>query len=308
MKEKIIASAQPTGIRAYFAELAKYPPLRMEQEAELARRIAAGSKEGASPEERAEGKAAKDKLVLSNGLLVATIASEYLGRGLGYEDLVCEGNLGLMRAADAFDPECGYKFGTYAGYWIREKIGKALADDGRTIRVPANVIQAMGTVGKAIGSATQRLGRAPMDDEIIAEIGDAMPAARVKDLLRFMACGQGSVDSLNMPYGPAGSEIEAIDMIASDSDPASRLVADDRKEVIRKALAKLGARDRRLIELRYGLDGHGPKTFEMTSLALASEGYVSPVDGSPLTRERIRQLEEKILTRLSGLRMIKEVR
>lgn len=306
-ENKTTVAQQATGIRAYFAELAKYPPLRMEQEAELARRIAAGAKKGATEEEKSEAKAAKDRLILSNARLVASIATEYIGRGLGYEDLVSEGNLGLIRAAESFSADAGYKFGTYAGWWVREKINKALQDDGRTVRVSASAAQQMGVIGKAIGDATQALGRAPTDEEIIARLDGAISETRARELLRFMGEGQGCVTSLNLPYGK-DAEIELIDIVGSEHNLARNVEAEDRASAIRAALATLTPRERRLIELRYGLDGRGGKTYEMTALALADEGYVSPVDGAPLTRERIRQIESAVLERLQWNKSLRELK
>ena len=307
-ENRVIASAQqPTGIRAYFAELAKYPPLRMEQEAELARRIAAGAKKHATDEERAEAKAAKDRLVLSNARLVASIATEYLGRGLSYDDLVCEGNLGLIRAAETFDADAGFKFGTYAGYWIRERIGEALCNDGRSIRIPVNAVQGIGTVMKASAALTQRLGREPTEEEVAAELGDDPIKDRVHELLRLIAEGQGCAMSLDRTIGE-NKDIALVDLVGTPDDAADGIDAEDRRNAVRKALSRLDPRDRRVIELHYGFDGHGFKTYEQVALAMADEGYVSPVDGEPLTRQRVQQLETEILKRLRFNRGLMEVR
>ncbi|HEV2473603.1 MAG TPA: sigma-70 family RNA polymerase sigma factor [Chthonomonadales bacterium] len=224
---------------------------------------------------------AKDTLILANLRLVASVARRYGGHGLPIEDLMQEGTLGLIRAVERYNYRRGYRFSTYAIWWIRRAISRAIADQSRLIRLPVHVTDTLGRVNKMRGSLRERLGRNPTRAELASAL--KMPEDRLSDLMR------SSIDplSLDMPIGEEG-ESRLADLIPGpdDHNPASSVTHTALRDEIMIALDELTPRERDVILLRYGLSGDEPRTLEEVGQALE------------VTRERVRQIEATALIKL----------
>jgi len=224
---------------------------------------------------------AREHLVNANVRLVASVARRYAGRGLTMDDLMQEGTIGLLRAIDKFNYRKGYRFSTYATHWIRQAISRGLANQARSIRLPAHVIDAIGRVQRSASGLRSRLGREPTLAEIAQECG--MPERKVAALLRHAA----QTVSLEAAITDAGDlRLGEILHAQSDAGPAEHAIRSTIREGIDRALHELAPRERAVIELRFGLTGHEPMT-------LAETGRVLHI-----TRERARQIEAKALTKL----------
>lgn len=287
-------------VRMYLKEIGKVPLLTAAQEVSLAKRIEAGLAATAQIEEaeekgtkldratsrqltrtEADGLAAKRGLVEANLRLVVSIAKRYVGRGMLFLDLIQEGNLGLIRAVEKFDYTKGYKFSTYATWWIRQAITRAIADQARTIRIPVHMVETINKLIRVQRSLLQELGREPTPDEIGAQM--EMTAERVREILKI---SQEPV-SLETPIGEEedsqlGDFIEDADAVAPPDAANETMLA----EHLHRVLDSLSERERKVIELRFGLaDGH-PRTLEEVGREFG------------VTRERIRQIESKTLCKL----------
>ncbi len=282
-------------VRIYLREIGRVPLLTAEDEVELAKSIEAGlfAEEklagglpchGAERPElallAAEGLRAKQRLIEANLRLVVSIAKRYIGRGLGFLDLIQEGNLGLIRAVEKFDYTKGYKFSTYATWWIRQAITRAIADQARTIRIPVHMVETINKMARVQRQLHQDLGREPTAGEIAAEIG--MPADRVAEIQRI---AQEPV-SLQAPIGEEDSDlgdfIEDTDAVVPIEAAAFIMLQDQLEQI----LDTLSGREQKIIQLRFGLtDGH-PRTLEEVGREFG------------VTRERIRQIESKTLAKL----------
>ncbi|MFW6205560.1 MAG: RNA polymerase sigma factor [Actinomycetota bacterium] len=283
-------------VRQYLREIGRVPLLTAADEVELARAVEAGlyaeDRLAHQPELddrlRSEldqlahqGREAKRRLIEANLRLVVSVAKRYLGRGLPLLDLIQEGNVGLIRAVEKFDYVKGYKFSTYATWWIRQAISRALADQGRTIRMPVHVVETVNKTLRVQRQLAQQFGREPSTDELAKELG--LEPERVIDLLTLAA----EPVSLHSPVGEAADN-EFGDLIEDgDSAPPSEFVAQVMlRDHIDHVLASLGERERAVVRLRYGLDDGEARTLEEVGRAFG------------VTRERVRQIEARTLAKL----------
>ena len=256
-------------VRQYLKEIGRIPLLDSEGERELAERMLNGDEE------------AKMRLVESNLRLVVSIAKKYLGRGMYFLDLIQEGNLGLMKAVEKFDYTKGYKFSTYATWWIRQAITRAIADQARTIRIPVHMVETIHKVTKYSRQMLQELGREPTAEEIGDKIG--MSADKVREILKI---SQDPV-SLETPIGEE-EDSHLGDFIPDDDTPAPADAAASTilREVIERELHTLTPREEHVIKLRFGLYDGRTRTLEEVGKEF------------DITRERIRQIEAKALRKL----------
>jgi RNA polymerase primary sigma factor len=273
-KQELDLTVEPSldSLRLYLRSIGTVDLLTAGQEVELAKRIERGDMD------------AKRHMVEANLRLVVSIAKSYLGRGLSLLDLIQEGSLGLIRAVEKFDYRRGYKFSTYATWWIRQAVTRALADKSRTIRIPVHMVEKLNRVVHVERNLVQRLGREPEPHEIGTELG--WTARDVREVLRV---SQMPV-SLEKPVGDE-DDSELGDFVADDNVESPFETASDnmQREDVQRALAVLPCRDREVLELRYGLNGRKPMTLEEVG------------DTFGVTRERIRQIENNTLKRLKGL-------
>ena len=259
-------------LRQYLRAIGRVPLLRSEEEVALAKRIERGDM------------AAKQHMVEANLRLVVSIAKGYIGRGLTLLDLIQEGSLGLIRAVEKFDYRRGYKFSTYATWWIRQAVTRALADKARTIRIPVHVVERLNKLTNAERQLIQKLGREPSAAEIAAEL--ECPVREVREVLRV---AQQPV-SLEKPIGEE-DDAALADFVEDVSSQSPFEVASEacRRENIARVLASLPQREREVIEMRYGIAGGRARTLEEVGLAFN------------ITRERVRQIETRTLKRLQAL-------
>jgi len=271
---KLDLSVEPSldSLRLYLREIGKVPLLTADQEVSLAKLIERGDMN------------AKQHMIEANLRLVVSIAKGYLGRGLSFLDLIQEGSLGLIRAVEKFDYRKGYKFSTYATWWIRQAVTRAIADKARTIRIPVHMVEKLNKVVHIERQLVQRLGREPLPEEIAEEL--EITTDEVREVLRM---SQMPI-SLEKPIGEDDDsslgDFVPDEQAESPFDTASLSL---RREDVEQALSALPERERRVIELRYGLDGTQPCTLEEVGQAFG------------VTRERIRQIENNTLKKLESL-------
>ncbi len=273
-KAELDLTVEPSldSLRLYLRSIGRVDLLTADQEIELAKRIERGDMD------------AKRHMVEANLRLVVSIAKGYLGRGLSFLDLIQEGSLGLIRAVEKFDYRRGYKFSTYATWWIRQAVTRAIADKARTIRIPVHMVEKLNRVVHVERQLVQRLGREPEPQEIAAEL--KITVREVRDILRV---AQMPV-SLEKPVGDE-DESELGDFVADEQteEPFEAATENLQRADIQRALDALPERERQVIELRYGLRGHEPLTLEEVGRAFG------------VTRERIRQIENNTLKKLKQL-------
>jgi len=256
-------------VRMYLKDIGKVQLLNAEEEKYYALRMREGDEN------------AKNIIVEANLRLVVSIAKKHIGKGLAFLDLIQEGNLGLMKAVDKFDPDKGYKFSTYATWWIRQAIVRAIADQGRTIRIPVHMVETIHKVSRASRQLLQEYGRDPTPDEIAAKIG--MPVEKVRDTMKYAI----EPISLETPIGEEedshlGDFIPDEDSLSPSSAAAYTLL----KEQLDEVLHTLTPREEQVLRLRFGLEDGRQRTLEEVGKEFS------------ITRERIRQIEAKALRKL----------
>jgi RNA polymerase primary sigma factor len=273
-----LASATTDALQLFLNEIRRYPLLTASEEVELAKRIEQGDLD------------AKERMINSNLRLVVSIAKKYQGQELSLLDLIQEGIFGLIRAAEKFDWRKGYKFSTYATFWIRQAIQRGLANKARTIRIPVHIGQRERKIVRTERELQARLGREPNDEEI-AEAAE-LPLIQVEEVREAAR----TVTSLDRPVGEEG-DTSLRDLLEGDSPPVDQEVEMSLgEELLRQTVEQLPEPERRIIRLRYGIDGQDPQPLRETGRRLG------------LSAERVRQLESKALKRLAMRRELEALR
>ena len=259
-------------VRLYLREIGKIPLLSPEEEADLAKRIVKGDKK------------AKDKMVESNMRLVVSIAKRYGGRGLDFLDLIQEGNTGLLRAVEKFDPDKGFKFSTYATWWVRQAITRAIADQARTIRIPVHMVETINKVLRTTRKLTAELNREPTNEEIAKALD--MEVDKVDYVMRI----KQDIASLDASIGREGDDEDSVlgDFVEDEErdSPEDSAANQILKEQLSEIISTLTDREQKIIRLRFGIGGGRPHTLEEVGAEF------------DVTRERIRQIEAKALSKL----------
>jgi RNA polymerase sigma factor (sigma-70 family) len=264
--------AQKDSLQMYLDEIGGTPLLTAAEEVALSRAYRG------APSSR-EGEAARQRLILSNLRLVMSIAVRYQGRGMPLADLVQEGNLGLFRAVERYDPERGFRFSTYAIWWIRQAITRALAERSRLVRLPVHLGDLLGQVARATASLQQQLGRDPSPEEIARSLD--VPVAQVQDVLAYSA----EPASLEAEVTESGGSLG--DLVADDGVTVEeRAEEDERRDWLEDALDQLEPRERAIVARRFGLEGEKPQTFAEIGRTMN------------LSKERVRQIQEEALRKL----------
>lgn len=271
-QEQYFDDASDDSVRLYLREIGKIPLLNSEEELALAHRVVAGEKK------------AKDKMAEANMRLVVSIAKRYSGRGLDFLDLIQEGNTGLLRAVEKFDPDKGFKFSTYATWWIRQAITRAIADQARTIRIPVHMVETINKLLRTQRRMTQELNREPTIEELGKEL--EMEPEKVEYVMKI----KQDITSLDAGVGRDGDDedsvlrdfIEDEDSATPEESAASQLL----KEQVQSILSTLSDREQKIIKMRFGLENGKSHTLEEVGQEFA------------VTRERIRQIEAKALAKL----------
>lgn len=270
--EQYLDDVSDDSVRLYLREIGKIPLLSSEEELELAQRVIAGDKK------------AKDKMAEANMRLVVSIAKRYSGRGLDFLDLIQEGNTGLLRAVEKFDPDKGFKFSTYATWWIRQAITRAIADQARTIRIPVHMVETINKLLRTQRRMTQELNREPTIDELAKEL--EMEPEKIEYVIKI----KQDISSLDAGVGRDGDEEESVlgdfiedeDTISPEDSATNQLL----KEKVQEVLSSLSDREQKIVRMRFGLDTGKSHTLEEVGQEFA------------VTRERIRQIEAKALAKL----------
>ena len=259
-------------VRLYLREIGKIPLLSAEEEMDLARRIVEGDKK------------AKDKMAEANMRLVVSIAKRYSGRGLDFLDLIQEGNTGLLRAVEKFDPDKVFKFSTYATWWIRQAITRAIADQARTIRIPVHMVETINKLLRTQRRMTQELNREPTIEELSKELD--MEPEKIEYVIKI----KQDISSLDAGVGRDGEDDDSVlqdfivdeDTVSPEDSASNQLL----KEQVQEILSSLSDREQKIVRMRFGLDNGKNHTLEEVGQEFA------------VTRERIRQIEAKALAKL----------
>ena len=275
VQENLFTINTDDSVKIYLRQIGKIPLLSTDEEMDLAKRI-----------KESHDNFAKDILVNANLRLVVSIAKKYIGRGLSFLDLIQEGNVGLIKAAERFDYKKGYKFSTYATWWIQQSITRAIADKARIIRLPIHMIESIGKIRRTTLELTSKLGRTPTKHEIAYGMGIS-----VQKLNSIIKSAQSTV-SMDTPSTSEEDSSKIGDFIVDEStiSPDSRVLQDNMLEDIRNILNQLSQKERDVLILRYGLDNNGAKK---TLDEIGSQYGVS--------RERIRQIETRAISKLKKL-------
>lgn len=272
--EKTYATADDS-VKIYLQQIGKIPLLTLEEEVEIAKKI-----------QETDSKTAKEKLVNANLRLVVSIAKKYIGRGLSFLDLIQEGNLGLMRAAEKFDYTKGYKFSTYATWWIQQAITRGIADKSRTIRLPVHMIETISRVKKVTRDLTTELNRKPTKEEIAKKLD--IPLSKLRAVMKSAQ----STISLETPLNKKEDATRIGDFLIDNASlsPDSKVTQENLFIEIRKVLEQLSQKERDVLIMRFGLDDDGnKKTLEEIGTRYG------------VSRERIRQIENRAISKLKKL-------
>jgi RNA polymerase primary sigma factor len=274
-----LAVATTDALQMFLNEIGRHPLLTAKEEVELAKRIERGDK------------AAKDQMINSNLRLVVSIAKKYQGHGLSLLDLIQEGIIGLIRAVEKFDWRRGFKFSTYATWWIRQAVQRGIANKAREIRIPAHIVEREQKIGRAQRELTAKLGREPTDEEIAKKAKLSLKHVReVRQAAR-------AVTSLDKPIGSENDVAYGELFAGDDPNPEEALTVSLVEDTLRQAISELPEREREIVQLRYGLNGGGdPQPLDAIGKRLG------------LTRERVRQIEAEALERLAMQREIVALR
>lgn len=260
-------------IKAYLQDIGSVPLLTYQQEQRLGHLVKQGDKH------------AKDAMINANLRLVVAMARKYVNRGLSFQDLIQEGNLGLMKAVDKYDPDKGFRFSTYATWWIRQSLVRAIADQSRNIRIPVHMTELINKINRTQRQLNQELGRDPTEEEVIARLGNGM------SLEKFREIQQLALDTVSLETPTGEDETSSLGDFIQDNravNPMEAINDVTLKEQVNQILSELPEREEKIVRLRFGLDGTGsPKTLEEVGKRCN------------VTRERIRQIETKALKRLS---------
>lgn len=278
--DKFIDDISDDSVRLYLREIGKIPLLSGDEEIALARRVKEGDKE------------AKDKMAEANMRLVVSIAKKYVGRGLDLLDLVQEGNTGLLRAVEKFDPDRGFKFSTYATWWIRQAITRAIADQARTIRIPVHMIETINKLLRTQRRMTQELGREPTNEEIAQEM--ELEPDKVEHIMKI----KQETSSLDAPVRDEEEDSKLGDFIEDEESATPEEAATSQllKEHVNVMLDILTPREQKILKMRFGLEDGRGHTLEEVGQEFG------------VTRERIRQIEAKALAKLRKNRESKSLK
>ena len=270
-------------VKMYLKEIGKVDLLTAQQETELAKRIVRGSAPDATEDEIMDGKEAKDQLINANLRLVISIAKHYVGRGMHFLDLIQEGNMGLIKAVEKFDYTKGFKFSTYATWWIRQAITRAIADQARTVRIPVHMVETINKMTRVQRQLVQELGREPTAEEISEKMEGTLSPERIREIQRIAL----EPVSLETPIGEE-DDSRLGDFIADNDaqSPEEYTTKSLLKEELYEIMKDLTDREERVLRLRYGLDDNRPRTLEEVGREFG------------VTRERIRQIEAKAIRKL----------
>ena len=270
--DQLLDEIADDSVRLYLHEIGKIPLLTTEEELELAFQIREGNQR------------AKDKMAEANMRLVVSIAKRYTGRGLDFLDLIQEGNTGLLRAVEKFDPDKGFKFSTYATWWVRQAITRAIADQARTIRIPVHMVETINKLLRTQRRMTQKLNREPTLEELSKEL--EMEPEKIEYIMKI----KQDISSLDAAVGRDGEEDDSVlgDFIEDEDSatPEESATSELLREQISTILNTLSDREQKIVKMRFGLDGNKNHTLEEVGQEFA------------VTRERIRQIEAKALAKL----------
>jgi len=259
-------------VKAYLQEIGSIPLLNAQQEVEYAKQVQQGDKY------------AKEMMINSNLRLVVSMARDYANRGLSFQDLIQEGNIGLMRAVEKFDPDKGFRFSTYATWWIRQSMVRAIADQSRDIRIPVHMTEQINRVNRVQRQLNQELNRDPSAEEIAAKLGEGMTADKVREIQQI------ALDTVSLETPTGDDDNSNLGDFIQDENAVNPMEFANNaviKEQINKMLGELPEREEKIVRMRFGLDGtNQPKTLEEVGRQCN------------VTRERIRQIESKALRRL----------
>lgn len=268
-------------VRLYLREIGKIPLLNGDEELALAKKVVAGDKR------------AKDKMAEANMRLVVSIAKRYSGRGLDFLDLIQEGNTGLLRAVEKFDPDKGFKFSTYATWWIRQAITRAIADQARVIRIPVHMVETINKLLRTQRRMTQELNREPTIEELATEL--EMEPEKVEYVMKI----KQDIHSLDAGVGRDGEDEDSVlgDFVEDEEtiSPSDSAAEQLLKEQVQEILSSLSDREQKIIRMRFGLDNGKNHTLEEVGQEFA------------VTRERIRQIEAKALAKLRKNKDVKKL-